>query len=74
MELYNGDCLQIMKQIPSESVDMVLCDLPYGTTECKWDIPINLEILWNEYKRVCKKKRLHSTFFSNAVYGRFSKQ
>ena len=62
MELYNGDCLQIMKQIPSESVDMVLCDLPYGTTDCKWDIPINLEILWNEYKRVCKKNACIALF------------
>ena len=62
MELYNGDCLQIMKQIPNESVDMVLCDLPYGTTECKWDIPINLEILWNEYKRVCKKNACIALF------------
>jgi site-specific DNA-methyltransferase (adenine-specific) len=49
-----GDCLEIMKKIPDESVDMVLCDLPYGTTQCKWDTIIPFEPLWAEYNRVCK--------------------
>ncbi len=49
-----GDCLERMKEIPDGSIDMVLCDLPYGTTRCKWDTPIVLERLWPEYHRVCK--------------------
>lgn len=44
-----------MKEIPDGSVDMILCDLPYGTTQCKWDTVIPLECLWAEYKRVCKQ-------------------
>lgn len=53
-EIHIGDCLDIMKQIPSESVDMVLCDLPYGTTGNKWDSVIELKSLWAQYNRVCK--------------------
>ncbi len=49
-----GDCLDVMRRIPSGSVDMVLCDLPYGTTACKWDTVIPFEPLWAEYWRVCK--------------------
>lgn len=49
-----GDCLERMKEIPDDSVDMVLCDLPYGTTQNKWDSVINLEELWNHYWRVAK--------------------
>lgn len=52
--LKQGDCLEIMKQIPNESVDMILCDLPYGTTRNKWDSVLNLDALWNEYKRIIK--------------------
>jgi len=52
--LYLGDCLQIMSTLPDKSVDMVLCDLPYGTTQCKWDSPIDLQRLWSQYKRICK--------------------
>lgn len=50
-----GDCLQLMQDIPDGSVDMVLCDLPYGTTACKWDTVIPFEPLWAEYKRIIKK-------------------
>jgi len=49
-----GDCLDIMKSIPSKSIDMVLCDLPYGTTQNKWDSVIDLNKLWKEYKRIIK--------------------
>ena len=49
-----GDCLEKMKEIPDGSVDMVMCDLPYGTTQNKWGIRIPLEPLWREYRRVCK--------------------
>ena len=50
-----GDCLDRMAEIPDGSVDMVLCDLPYGTTACKWDSVIPFEPLWAHYRRVCKR-------------------
>lgn len=53
--LYKGDCLEIMKDIPSKSVDMILCDLPYGTTACKWDNVIPFEPLWEEYTRIIRE-------------------
>lgn len=53
-DLMLGDCLELMPSIPSGSVDMVLCDLPYGTTQNKWDSVLPLERLWREYWRVCK--------------------
>ncbi len=53
-KIYNEDCLEGMKRIPDKSVDMILCDLPYGTTACKWDTIIPLEPLWEQYKRVIK--------------------
>ena len=49
-----GDCLEVMRSIPDKSVDMILCDLPYGTTACKWDFVIDFEQLWNQYKRIIK--------------------
>jgi site-specific DNA-methyltransferase (adenine-specific) len=49
-----GDCLKLMNDISDESVDMILCDLPYGTTKCKWDTIIPFEPLWEQYKRVIK--------------------
>lgn len=51
----HGDCLELMKDIPDGSVDMILCDLPYGTTACKWDTVIPFAPLWEQYKRVTKK-------------------
>lgn len=56
IKLHHGDCLEVMKQIQSESVDMILCDLPYGTTACKWDVIIPLDKLWEQYERVIKPK------------------
>ncbi len=53
-ELHLGDCLEVMKTIPDGSVDMVLCDLPYGTTSCRWDSVIPFEPLWAEYRRATK--------------------
>jgi len=55
IQLYYGDCLEHMKRIPDDSVDLVLCDLPYGTTKCKWDTVIPLDALWAHYKRIVKK-------------------
>ena len=54
VELYCGDCLEIMKNIPDKSVDMILCDLPYGTTACKWDSIISFDKLWEQYNRIIK--------------------
>lgn len=54
-DIYRGDCLELMKEIPDGSVDMVLCDLPYGTTQNKWDSVIPFDLLWAEYRRVCRK-------------------
>ena len=53
-KIYNEDCLEGMKRIPDKSVDMILCDLPYGTTRNKWDSIIPLEPLWEQYERVIK--------------------
>jgi site-specific DNA-methyltransferase (adenine-specific) len=53
-EFWLGDCLELMKDIPDGSVDMILCDLPYGTTQNKWDSVLPLDLLWSEYNRVAK--------------------
>ena len=53
-KVYEGDCLEIMPAIPDNSIDMVLCDLPYGTTQNGWDGIIDLPSLWQEYKRILK--------------------
>lgn len=50
----NADCLEAMRMIPDQSIDMVLCDLPYGTTACKWDVVIPFDVLWEQYRRVVK--------------------
>lgn len=55
-ELYHGDCLEIMPRIPRESVDLVLCDLPYGTTASTWDRIIPIDKLWAEYTRILKPR------------------
>lgn len=52
--ILHGDCLELMKDIPTGSVDMILCDLPYGTTACKWDTIIPFEPLWEQYERIIK--------------------
>jgi len=55
VNLYLGNCLDILKEIEDNSVNMVLCDLPYGTTACSWDSIIPLEPLWEQYNRICKE-------------------
>lgn len=52
--LIQGDCLEVMKGIADNSIDCIICDLPYGTTKCSWDIIIPLDKLWKQYKRICK--------------------
>ena len=54
MDLYNEDCLEKMKDLSDNSIDLLFCDLPYGQTSCKWDSLIDLELFWKEVNRVCK--------------------
>ena len=60
MLLLQGDCLELLKEIPDESIDLIFCDLPYGQTSCKWDCKIDLEKLWIEFMRV---KKLNTPLF-----------
>lgn len=53
--VFHGDCLEIMRDIPDGSVDMILCDLPYQTTACDWDVIIPFEPLWEQYERIIKE-------------------
>lgn len=53
-QVHQGDCLALMPSIPDKSVDMILCDLPYGTTACEWDSIIDMGKLWQEYERIIK--------------------
>lgn len=55
--LKQGDCLELMKSIPDKSIDMILCDLPYGMTSCKWDSVIPFDLLWEQYERIIKDNR-----------------
>tara|TARA_R110000796_G_scaffold73934_2_gene166038 strand:- start:10455 stop:11372 length:918 start_codon:yes stop_codon:yes gene_type:complete len=54
MELYNGDCLETMKDLSDNSIDLLFCDLPYGQTSCKWDCLIDLGLFWEQINRICK--------------------
>jgi len=54
IKLLKGDCLELMKDIPDKSIDAIICDLPYGTTACKWDVIIPFEPLWEQYNRIIK--------------------
>lgn len=54
LNLYNADCLEFMKKIPAKSIDMILCDPPYGVTRCKWDKEIDLKQMWTQYERIIK--------------------
>lgn len=64
IELKNGDCLELMNDIPNGSIDMVLCDLPYGMTQNKWDSVIPFDKLWEAYGRVCKDNAVIALFAS----------
>jgi len=55
MNLMQGDCLELMKQISDKSVDMILCDLPFGMTNASWDRVIDFELLWKEYGRIIRE-------------------
>lgn len=62
MKLLQGDCLELLPEIPDGSVDLVLCDLPYGITDCKWDSVIPMDRLWKEYTRVLKANGVATLF------------
>ena len=62
IQLQQGDCLELMKNIPDGSVDMILCDLPHGTTQNQWDSVIPLDALWYEYKRLIKRGGIIALF------------
>ena len=68
IELYNGDCLEIMQKIENKSIDMILCDLPYGTTQNKDDIIIPFESLWKEYERIIKDNGCIALFGQGMFY------
>ena len=68
IQLFNSDCLEVMKQIPNESIDMICCDLPYGTTQNKDDIIIPFEPLWNEYERIIKENGCIALFAQGLFY------
>ena len=67
-QLFHGDCLEIMKEIPDHSVDMILCDLPYGVTHNKSDIIIPFEPLWAQYKRITKPNGCIALFGQGLFY------
>ena len=64
MQLLNGDCLEIMKEIPDKSVDMIFCDPPYGTTSCPWDVIIPFDKMWEQYNRIIKDNGIIALFGS----------
>lgn len=66
IELCNGDCLELMKSIPDKSVDMILCDLPYGTTASDWDKIIDFKELWKQYERIIKNDGAIALFGSGS--------
>ena len=61
-KVFHGDCLEVMRDIPDGSVDMILCDLPYGSLKCAWDVVIPFEPLWEQYKRVIKPNGVIALF------------
>lgn len=68
VRLIHGECLAEMAKLPDGCVDMVMCDLPYGTTACKWDAVIDLTEMWKQYKRVCKEGGGYCVNSITAVY------
>ena len=55
IQIKQGDCLELMKEIPDKSIDMILCDLPYGTTKNKWDSVLPFDKMWEQYDRIIKE-------------------
>ena len=69
INITNGDCLKLMKDLPDKSVDLFICDLPYSETNCKWDIAIDLDEFWKEFKRLRKSKRTACIHFCSTKFG-----
>tara|TARA_R110002033_G_scaffold8593_2_gene29239 strand:+ start:2441 stop:3304 length:864 start_codon:yes stop_codon:yes gene_type:complete len=69
MDLQNGNCLELMKKIADKSIDLFICDLPYGETNCKWDCKIDMEQFWLEFKRIRKSKRTACIHFCSTKFG-----
>ena len=69
MDLRNGDCLEILKDIPDKSIDLVFADLPYGQVNCKWDCKVDLELLWKELLRVAKDDTTPFFFTCTTKFG-----
>ena len=69
MNIQNGNCLELMKTLPDKSVDLFICDLPYGETNCSWDSKINMEEFWLEFKRLRKSKRTACIHFCSTKFG-----
>tara|TARA_R100001163_G_C5061404_1_gene198308 strand:+ start:1081 stop:2217 length:1137 start_codon:yes stop_codon:yes gene_type:complete len=69
MDLRNGDCLALMKTLPDKSVDIFICDLPYGETNCKWDTQIDLEEFWRQFNRIRKSKKSVCMHFCSTKFG-----
>ena len=69
MDLRNGDCLELMKSLPDKSVDLMICDLPYGETNCKWDTKIDMVQFWEQFKRIRKSKRTACIHFCSTKFG-----
>jgi DNA modification methylase len=69
MELVNGNCLELMKKIPDKSVDLLICDLPYGETNCMWDTCIDMEEFWKQFRRIRKSKRVACIHFCSTKFG-----
>lgn len=72
--IYNEDCLTGMDRIPDRSVDMILCDLPYGTTQNKWDSVIPLDKLWEQYKRILRRGGNGRAYQSDTIHDRSGEQ
>lgn len=68
IQLYLGDCIEVMKNIPDNSIDMIICDLPYGATQNKMDKRIDLTALWKEYKRIIKANGCIALFAQGTFY------
>jgi len=69
MNIKNGNCLELMKKIEDKSVDLFICDLPYGETNCKWDILIDMEEFWKQFKRIRKHDRVACIHFCSTKFG-----
>ena len=69
IRLENGDCLKMMKELPDKSIDLFICDLPYSETNCKWDVAIDMDQFWIEFKRLRKSKKTACIHFCSTKFG-----